>query len=174
MTVNSVKRKVVTANEAESVPEKIKALRKRLGVGQIKMAELLGVNQGVVSGWENGKYPPSPMALMAIGRLDDDAAWWYEQAGPQFAEGLKTTRLINEIRAEKKERKETSPKLLAQVLDAVNIRILERQLGLTSVQKAQVYSMLYDAWRILGECKKEMVDVCIDDVCFPSNKKVRA
>jgi hypothetical protein len=29
------------------------------------------------------------MALMSIGRLDDDATWWYEQAGPQFADRFK-------------------------------------------------------------------------------------
>ena len=35
----------------------IKLLRKKLGLSQVKFAELLGTTQMTVSSWENGKCP---------------------------------------------------------------------------------------------------------------------
>lgn len=50
----------------------IKFLRKEtLKVSQAKFAEMIGVDQTTVSGWENGK-PPSRTALKVIERLAED------------------------------------------------------------------------------------------------------
>jgi SOS-response transcriptional repressor LexA len=103
VTDKRVKGKIRDRFAPDSISARIKALRKRIGLDQTALARDIGVEQSTISEWENAKYPPSPMALMALGRLDyDNAAWWYEQAGPRFAERLKIQHLIRDVREEKK------------------------------------------------------------------------
>ena len=64
-----------------------KLRREKLQSDQKDFARLLGVSQATVSQWERGDYLPSPMALMAIGKLaGDDRDWWFEKAGPEYLE----------------------------------------------------------------------------------------
>jgi len=102
MVDKRVKKKIDGRFSSDSIPMRIKDLRKRLGVDQKALAEDLGVSQGTISEWESGDHTVPPIALMAIGRMDyDNTEWWYEQAGPRFAERLKLTRVIQEVRAER-------------------------------------------------------------------------
>lgn len=58
-------------------PEKIKALRKRLGLNQSAMAERLGyTRQQTVSDLEKGNHPPGPQVEIILGYLlaEADAA----------------------------------------------------------------------------------------------------
>ncbi len=73
-----------------------------MGVDQTALGEDIGVSQGTVSEWESGEHPAPAMALMALGRLDyANTTWWYEQAGPKFAERLKLLQAIQKVRAER-------------------------------------------------------------------------
>lgn len=47
----------------------IKTIRETLGVTQTQLAELIGVAQGDVSNWENGKHRPSRAARASMARL---------------------------------------------------------------------------------------------------------
>src|SRR5712691_11599863 len=49
--------------------EKIKDLRKSLGLTQQKLAELLGVSFATLNRWENGQVRPSQLALEKLRRL---------------------------------------------------------------------------------------------------------
>jgi transcriptional regulator with XRE-family HTH domain len=174
MVDSSVKKNNRVSIEADSIPAKVRLLRKRLGMSQALFAEHLGVSQGSVSEWEKGTHPPTPMALMAIGRIDDDATWWYEQAGPRFAERLKTGRLIQEVRAERKEGKATDPELLASVLEAVETA-MNRAGGYFSTKiRAGIISRVYDEWRQSGERNDAFVERLVNEALSPSNRKVRA
>jgi SOS-response transcriptional repressor LexA len=62
--------------------EKIRELRQRKELTQKEFGDALGVTQGAVMQWEKGMTRPSPMAMVAIGRMaGDDKNWWYQQAG---------------------------------------------------------------------------------------------
>lgn len=50
----------------------IKTIRETLGVTQTRLAEEIGVAQGDVSNWENGKHKPSRAARAALKRLLDE------------------------------------------------------------------------------------------------------
>lgn len=63
--------------------EKIKSLRKRLGMSQEKLAELMGISRQAVAKWENGQSAPSTANLFKLAEMlntttafllaDDDA-----------------------------------------------------------------------------------------------------
>jgi SOS-response transcriptional repressor LexA len=94
----TVKRKIGDQSDT-GIPEAVKKLRKDvLNVDQKSFARLLGISQAIVSQWESGKYVPSPMALMAIGKLEGaDRGWWAEQAGPSFARADEAVRPVAKI-----------------------------------------------------------------------------
>ena len=49
--------------------ERLKELRQEKNVGQVKLAESLGVSKGVISLWENGLREPSMSSLILIARF---------------------------------------------------------------------------------------------------------
>ena len=56
-------------------PERIKALRKRLGMhSQKSLAACIGTSQAIVSSWECGTTVPRSMSVAALDRLDQQAA----------------------------------------------------------------------------------------------------
>ena len=65
-----------------SIGAQLRKLRtKVLGCDQKAFARLLGVSQAIVSQWESGRYKPSPMAMMSIGKLGGaDKAYWFKMA----------------------------------------------------------------------------------------------
>ncbi len=65
----------------EDYPARVRELRKRLGMTQMRMAEQLGVSFATVNRWENGKSKPAPLAWRRL--LDLDAA---AQSAPPPAE----------------------------------------------------------------------------------------
>jgi len=169
----SVKKIIESRSAPDSIPARIKAFRKRLKMDQTVLAENLGVSQGTISEWEKGDHPPSPMALMAIGRLDEDAMWWYEQAGPRFAESLKTGRLIQEVRAERKEGKATDPELLARVLEAVDAAMNLKGGFFPTKIRAGVIAAVYDDWQKTGLRDSAIIIRLLNEALHPSNRKVR-
>lgn len=46
--------------------DNLKYLRQERGIGQVKLAEDLGVGKGTISLWENGLREPSMSSLIAI------------------------------------------------------------------------------------------------------------
>ena len=52
----------------EAIPD-IKTVRETLDLTQTALAEKIGVAQGDVSNWENGKHKPSRAARASIARL---------------------------------------------------------------------------------------------------------
>lgn len=55
----------------EAKPD-IKTIRETLGLTQTALAEKIGVAQGDVSNWENGKHRPSRAARATLKRLLDE------------------------------------------------------------------------------------------------------
>jgi SOS-response transcriptional repressor LexA len=92
--------------ESNSLASRLRGLRKvTYKMDQRSFAKELGVSQPVLSKWERGEYKPPPMALAAIARKDyENASWWCEQAGPQFAESLKQVQIIEQTRDELKKK----------------------------------------------------------------------
>lgn len=68
--------------EIESFPERVKEVRRKLGLSQEELAHALGVSFATVNRWENGKTMPSKMAKtvwkrfcqrqLDEGKLDDE------------------------------------------------------------------------------------------------------
>jgi transcriptional regulator with XRE-family HTH domain len=54
---------------AESLPERLAAARRVLGLSQRKMAEKLGIDPSTLMGWEAGRHQPSGRSLNLIGRV---------------------------------------------------------------------------------------------------------
>ena len=50
-------------------PIQIRYLRQSLGLSQIEFARWCGVTQTTVSHWENGRFPPIPMAHILFGYI---------------------------------------------------------------------------------------------------------
>ena len=50
-------------------PDKIRALRTKLGLKQQEFAELLGVHIVTISRWEQGHYTPTPLADEKLDQL---------------------------------------------------------------------------------------------------------
>jgi DNA-binding transcriptional regulator YiaG len=50
--------------------ERVRALRKRLGLSQAEMARWLGVRQATVSEWETGRYEPRSTRLRMLELLE--------------------------------------------------------------------------------------------------------
>lgn len=68
-------------------PETIKAMRARLGLTQVALAERLGVSFPTVNRWENGKSRPSQLSWQAILDLDKGISYdEIQEEGMEFAE----------------------------------------------------------------------------------------
>ena len=55
----------IPKNKGENV-NKVKLIRKKMGLGQIKFAQLLGISQPHLSNWENQRSDPSKVYKMLI------------------------------------------------------------------------------------------------------------
>ena len=53
----------------ETFGTKLKELRKEKGLGQIKLAEILGVSKSIISLWEIGTCEPTLSKLIEIAKL---------------------------------------------------------------------------------------------------------
>jgi transcriptional regulator with XRE-family HTH domain len=152
VTDKFVKRKIGDRLGADSIPLRIEGARKRLNLSQTQLAEELGIKPNTVSEWESGRYRPSAMALVALGRLDyDNAAWWYEQAGPKFAEKLKLQQVIRNVREAQKgfasQNTQVDQDLLAFALERVDAALRKRRARLPSEKYAQAVALFYDLCR---------------------------
>jgi transcriptional regulator with XRE-family HTH domain len=54
---------------ANSLPERLAAARRALGLSQRKMAEKLGVDPATIKNWESGLHQPTGKSLDLIGRI---------------------------------------------------------------------------------------------------------
>ena len=54
-----------------SFQENLKELRLEKGVGQVELAEKIGVSKGIISLWENGKREPTLSSLIALAKYFD-------------------------------------------------------------------------------------------------------
>ena len=52
-----------------SFAENLKELRLEKGVGQVELAEKIGVSKGIISLWENGKREPTLSSLVALAKF---------------------------------------------------------------------------------------------------------
>lgn len=60
---------------------KLKAMRKELGLKQIQLAEKLGTFPAVLCQWEKGKYVPSAVNILSLGRFFNvDPSIFFEDA----------------------------------------------------------------------------------------------
>lgn len=90
VTDTTVKEKIGGRCAPTELGGRIKALRESLSLDQKGLAQLIGAKQNTISDWEKGEYRPSPMALIALGNVaGKQRDWWFEQAGPEFAERLR-------------------------------------------------------------------------------------
>ena len=49
--------------------ENLKELRLEKGIGQVELAEKIGVSKGIISLWENGKREPTLSSLIALSKF---------------------------------------------------------------------------------------------------------
>ena len=54
-----------------SFAENLKELRLEKGIGQVELAEKIGVSKGIISLWENGKREPTLSSLVALAKYFD-------------------------------------------------------------------------------------------------------
>ena len=54
-----------------SFSENLKELRLEKGIGQVELAEKIGVSKGIISLWENGKREPTLSSLIALAKFFD-------------------------------------------------------------------------------------------------------
>jgi len=62
-------------------PELIKELRKRAGLSQQKLAEILGISYPTINRWENSKFSPNPRISLLVKE-------YIEKLGPEFSDLL--------------------------------------------------------------------------------------
>lgn len=160
--------------ESQVVHERLRAIREtRLCVDQRTFASLIGISQPVLSKWERGEYRPPALALMKIGDLSIvDRRWWYEQAGPQFAERL-SDKAESTTLEQKREETALDPELLAQVLEAVEAA-MNKTGGFFSTQiRAEILAKVYDRWQKTKERDCSFIDGLVNRTRGPSNRKVK-
>lgn len=51
-------------------PERVRHLRRTLGISQQQLADRMGVTNITVHRWENGKASPNPMATILIEKME--------------------------------------------------------------------------------------------------------
>lgn len=70
--------------------ERLKELRARIGLSQVKMAEKLNVSQGCYAAWETGRTEPDFTTLRNIAKLGKVKMDWLAEIG-------KNTSLLSEV-----------------------------------------------------------------------------
>ena len=58
---------------AETLAERIRRLRKRLGLTQTELAERMGVSFASINRWENGHVEPLPAFIRELEKLEREA-----------------------------------------------------------------------------------------------------
>jgi SOS-response transcriptional repressor LexA len=81
MGVKGKRSRLVSSKVNPEVRDRIRALRKRLGLDQIPFAQLLGLTQSAVSKWERGLAEPSAEVYGKLSRLckDDEEARFFKE-----------------------------------------------------------------------------------------------
>ena len=57
--------------------DRVRALRRHLGLTQVKLAEELGTRQATISEWEHGLYRPRGASVRILGLLAERAGFEY-------------------------------------------------------------------------------------------------
>ena len=161
----SVKEKIGSRITPDSIPARIRALRQRLGMDQTVLAQHIGVKPTSVSEWESGKYRPSAMALVAIGHLDlNNEMWWFEQAGPEYADRLKTVQLVEDAQAKRRKLGESGaspppwdPELLTFVIETMDAELTKRRKTLPIGKYAELIILVYEYCHKLGKRDSDIV-----------------
>jgi hypothetical protein len=108
---------------------------------------------------------------MKIGDLSVvDRHWWYEQAGPKFAERLSAEEESAAPQLQK-EKKATDPELLAQVLEALNAAINRSRSILPTLKYAEIAASVYDEWLKPGKRDDKILNRLVNEAITPSNMK---
>jgi SOS-response transcriptional repressor LexA len=73
----------MSAGDRAEMAQRIKTLRKVLGLTQHGFAATFGKTQSAVARWETGRDEPGPSVLIKMGDLaaPEERKWWYERAG---------------------------------------------------------------------------------------------
>jgi transcriptional regulator with XRE-family HTH domain len=66
LTKNRIAVSFCAMSEQNSLSRAIRSARRRAGLSQVELAELLGVRQSSVSQWERGSTKPSTVHLLAL------------------------------------------------------------------------------------------------------------
>ncbi len=164
MTDSNVKKNFGDRSVPDSIPARIKALRERLGMDQTVLAQHIGVKPTSVSEWESGRYRPSAMALMAIGHLDfNNEMWWYEQAGPEYADRMRTVQLVKQAQAKRAAAADANsgpswdPELLRFVVETIDAELVKRRKKLPSPKYAELIVLIYEYCQKLGQRDTDIV-----------------
>jgi transcriptional regulator with XRE-family HTH domain len=160
----NVKKKTRLRVNAEARPEiarAFRAARQSLGMSQDELAKAIGSVQDTISRWERNKDRPPVSALIALTELlpEGERAWWQEITGHDAKEKTRD--------------KSLDSKLLARVLEAVEVAANEAGVILPRLKYAEIVAEVYDVWRKTGQNKPAIVERLIGHVCEPSEGKVK-
>jgi transcriptional regulator with XRE-family HTH domain len=170
----------VQSREKENalIAQRIRDLRRSLGLYQEPFAEKLGLDQTTVSKWEKGKARPTPDALVRLASLAEgvDKLFFLGHAGlpKEYFEGAKmipeieaasartVARAFNEDRSRPAPGKASSnhpldPELLAFVIERVNLELEKRKKKLPHAKYAEMIVLVYEFCLQTGRRDLEMV-----------------
>jgi transcriptional regulator with XRE-family HTH domain len=147
--------------------EAIFKLRKTSKFTQVDISKRLGVGQSAVALWEKGPDKPSAQILLKLSEMapEHERHWWYEQAGPIFAEKLRSEPTA------KKEERSTDGELLAAAMEAVTATAERMQEFLTKQKYAEIVAKVYDDWRETGQRDCSIIGRFIRRARGPSDQK---
>lgn len=157
-----------------SIAHAIVSLRKSRGITQGTLSKELGIKRNRLAQWERDTYKPPPKILLMLAEMvpESERQWWRDKASERADINLDETEAISTPLFQRV-KKATDEGLMAQAVVAVEARILQRGLGMTLMQKAQVYCRVYDDWQGFAERTDATVDRRIDEVVCPINTKGR-
>lgn len=79
--------------ETATQGERLREARQRLGLGQVDLADLIGVPQSNLSPWENGLRPIPKPVLLAVSKVCKISFGWLSSGNGPFTEGDETVSL---------------------------------------------------------------------------------
>jgi transcriptional regulator with XRE-family HTH domain len=152
----------------------IRGLRKSLNLTQVDISKELGIRQSTIAQWERDTYKPPAHILLKLSELatESERQWWRDQASERVGFDLSHEEAATPA-TERKGSKATDPKLLADVLEAVEAA-MNKTGGFFSTQiRAEILAKVYDRWQNTEARDLSFIDRLVNRTRGPSNRKVR-